>query len=230
MTTDSFDQYLVDVPRRRRTAGRPRFRFRLMVKRFVDVVGATTLLVVLAPLMLLVAVMVRLTSPGPVIFRQERLGLHRQPFTVLKFRSMCHNADPDVHRRFLFEHADGGNGDVDHFKVVDDVRVTPIGVLIRKLSIDELPQLVNVLRGEMSLVGPRPDIDYSLDIYAPHHFRRFDVLPGMTGLWQVSGRSELSFLEMLDLDVVYADTWSLGLDLMILFRTVPAVMSIDRAG
>jgi len=204
-------------------------RVQRAVKRLLDVVIASILLVLLAPLLVLVAAAVRLTSPGPAVFRQERLGLHQQPFMVYKFRSMRGDADPDVHRRFLYEQA-GGTCEVDHFKVVEDRRVTAVGKVIRKLSIDELPQLVNVLKGQMSLVGPRPDLAYSLNIYAAHHFRRFDVPPGMTGLWQVSGRSELSYLQMLDLDVQYADTWNLALDLTILARTVPVVLDVDRAG
>lgn len=212
---------------RRRTM--PRANVAIAVKRFADVVLASGLLVALTPLLAVVALAVRFTSPGPVIFRQERLGQHQRPFTVLKFRSMLPNADPEVHRRFLQRQAAGNCDNIELFKVTDDARVTPIGRLIRKLSIDELPQLVNVVRGDMSIVGPRPDLAYSLDMYSAHHFRRFDVPPGMTGLWQVSGRSELSYMEMLELDVAYADGWSLGLDLMILARTLPELVAVDRA-
>ncbi len=218
--------HLIDV---HRPAARSR-RVQLVLKRSLDLVVASVLLVILTPLLATVGLAVRVTSPGPAIFRQQRLGLHQRPFTVLKFRSMRTDADPDVHRRFLQQQANGDCDDIDLFKVADDARVTPVGRLIRKLSIDELPQLVNVVRGEMSLVGPRPDLAYSLDIYAAHHFRRFDVAPGLTGLWQVSGRSELSYLEMLELDVAYADGWSLGLDLLILARTLPELMAVDRAG
>ncbi len=208
----------------------PTRRLQLAVKRALDVTLASLLLVALAPVLAAVAVAVRVTSPGPAIFRQQRLGLHQRPFMVLKFRSMRSDANPEVHRRFLHDQAEGVCDGVEIFKVTDDIRVTTVGRVIRRLSIDELPQLINVIRGEMSLVGPRPDLAYSLDIYAAHHYRRFDVLPGMTGLWQISGRSELSYLEMLELDVAYADSWNLGLDLMILARTVPELMAPDRAG
>ncbi len=206
------------------------WRIQMTAKRALDVVGASVLLVVLAPLLLVVAAAVRLTSPGPAIFRQERLGRYQEPFLVLKFRSMYRDATPDAHRRFLYDQANGVCADVEHFKVIADPRVTPVGRFIRRSSIDELPQLINVLRGEMSLVGPRPDLPYSLDIYESHHYRRFDVLPGMTGLWQVSGRSELAFLDMLDLDALYAQHWSFRLDLLILARTIPELLATDRAG
>ena len=200
-------------------------------KRAIDIAGAVIGLVVLSPLLALVAVAVRLDSPGPAVFRQARLGIDQQPFVVYKFRSMRVDADPVVHRQFLTNQAEEVKQlPVKHFKVINDNRVTRVGSLIRQLSIDELPQLVNVLRGEMSLVGPRPDMDYALEHYQPHHFRRFDVKPGITGLWQVSGRSRLSYLEMLDLDVEYADTWSIGLDLRILAKTLLVVAALDKAG
>ncbi len=209
-------------------------RLRLRMKRVMDVIGSTVLLFMLAPLLAAVAVAVKATSRGPVIFRQTRLGLDRKPFTVYKFRSMRVDADPEVHRRFLAHQlalgADGRETEIRHFKVTGDCRVTPVGQLIRRLSIDELPQLVNVLRGEMSLVGPRPDLAYSLEHYQPHHYRRFDVVPGLTGLWQVSGRSDLSYMEMLELDVAYAESWSLSRDIRILARTIPVLLTPDRAG
>jgi lipopolysaccharide/colanic/teichoic acid biosynthesis glycosyltransferase len=204
------------------------------MKRVMDVIGSVMLLVILAPLLAAVAVAVKVTSRGPVIFRQTRLGLDLKPFTVYKFRSMQVDADPEVHRRFLAHQlalgAEGRETEIRHFKVTGDCRVTPVGRLIRRLSMDELPQLVNVLRGEMSLVGPRPDLAYSLENYQPHHYRRFDVVPGLTGLWQVSGRSDLSYAEMLELDVEYADTWSLSRDVRILARTIPVLLTPDRAG
>lgn len=209
-------------------------RMRLRLKRGMDLIGATVLLTMLAPLLAAAAVAVKLTSKGPVIFRQTRLGLDRKPFTVYKFRSMRVDADPEVHRRFLAYQlalgADGRETEIEHFKVTDDCRVTSVGRIIRRLSIDELPQLVNVIKGEMSLVGPRPDMTYSVENYQPHHFRRFKVSPGLTGLWQVSGRSDLSYMEMLELDVEYADTWSLSGDIGILARTIPVLLTPDRAG
>ncbi len=206
----------------------------LRIKRILDVVGASILLVALSPLLGAVALAIRLTSAGPVIFRQTRLGLDRRPFTVYKFRSMRVDADPEIHRRFLSLEVDlwsrGRIDAISHYKVTDDDRVTAVGRIIRQLSIDELPQLVNVVNGEMSLVGPRPDMAYSLEHYEPHHYRRFTVLPGLTGLWQVSGRSHLSLMDMLELDVVYTDSWSLAQDLRILLRTIPVLAMPARAG
>lgn len=212
----------------------PTATVRLRAKRAVDLVLAIVLVLLLLPLLALVAVAIRATSRGPVIFRQTRLGLGQRPFTVYKFRSMRVDADPDVHRRFLARQGEldavGQVRTIEHYKVDNDDRVTAVGRVLRRLSIDELPQLFNVIRGEMSLVGPRPDMWYGLDSYRPHHFRRFDVLPGITGLWQVSGRSRLSYFEMLDLDVEYAESWSLTRDLKILLRTVPVLARPDRAG
>lgn len=217
--------------RRRWTTGRS---VPLRIKRIFDLVTASLLLIVLSPLLAVVALAIRVTSSGPVIFRQTGLGLGRRGFTVYKFRSMRVDADPDVHRRFLMHEVDlwsrGRIDEISHYKVIDDPRVTAVGRVIRRLSIDELPQLVNVVKGEMSLVGPRPDVAYSLENYQPHHYRRFNVLPGLTGLWQVSGRSRLSYLDMLELDVVYSDTWSLTQDLKILFRTIPVLAMPARAG
>ncbi|MGF1596690.1 MAG: sugar transferase [Acidimicrobiales bacterium] len=217
----------------RRSLAVPR-QVQLRLKRILDVLVAALALILLSPLMLLVAVAIRVTSRGPVIFRQTRLGLGQRRFTIYKFRSMRVDADPEIHRRFLRREVElWSSGHIDaisHYKVGDDLRVTAVGRLIRRLSIDEIPQLVNVVRGEMSLVGPRPDLAYSLENYQPHHHRRFEVLPGLTGLWQVSGRSHLSYVDMLELDVVYADTWSLYQDLKILIRTVPVLAMPARAG
>ena len=200
-----------------------------LAKRCIDVVGATIVLVFLAPLLVVVAVFVKAGSPGPILFRQQRIGRGGRMFTVLKFRSMYLDADQEVHRQFLLsQNTEAAR--VTHFKVQQDDRVTRCGRVIRRLSVDELPQLINVLRGQMSLVGPRPDVPYSLDQYHPDHFRRFEVLPGLTGLWQVSGRSALSYQEMLELDVEYASAWSLGLDLRLLARTLPELVRLGRAG
>lgn len=219
--------------RRHRTPRRHR-AVQLRIKRLVDLTVASMLLAGLVSLLVAVAMAIRLTSPGPVIFRQTRLGLDQRPFTVYKFRSMLVDADPEIHRQFLIHEVElwssGRIDSIDHYKVIDDLRVTAVGRVIRQLSIDELPQLVNVIKGEMSLVGPRPDVAYSLENYQPHHYRRFNVLPGLTGLWQVSGRSHLSYLDMLELDVIYADTWSLAQDLKILLRTVPVLAMPTRAG
>lgn len=213
----------------RRDLWSPRQRgLALLVKRTIDVVGAVALLVLLAPLLVAVAVAVRFDSPGPALYRATRIGRHGEPFTVLKFRSMRTDADDAPHAAYVAalltanDHApQNANG---LYKLTDDPRVTRIGRVLRRLSIDELPQLLNVLAGDMSLVGPRPEVPYALEHYKSWHWRRFAVLPGLTGLWQVSGRAELTAQDMLRLDVAYADTWSLRLDLRILARTVPAVL------
>jgi len=200
-----------------------------LVKRVLDVVLASVTLLILAPVFVLVALWVRIDSRGPVIFRQERIGLGGKPFEMLKFRSMVANADPAVHRAFLASQANNPSN-FNYFKVQGDPRITRAGRIIRKTSLDELPQLINVIRGDMSLVGPRPDVEYSLEQYEPHHHRRFDVLPGITGLWQVSGRSTVSLQEMLELDVGYVDTWSLSGDLWLLVKTIPEVVGTAKAG
>jgi lipopolysaccharide/colanic/teichoic acid biosynthesis glycosyltransferase len=190
-----------------------------IAKRAVDVVLALVFLLAALPLLAVVALLVRLDSPGPVFFRQTRCGRHRQPFTVLKFRTMADGADHAVHRDYIAALARGEDGADGLKKLTGDSRVTRIGALLRRSSLDELPQLFNVLRGDMSIVGPRPAIDYELDHYAPGHWARFDVRPGLTGLWQVSGRSRLGFTEMLTLDAEYARRSSLLLDARILVRT-----------
>ena len=190
-------------------------------KRAVDVVGALLILTALAPVLLAVAIAVRLESPGPALFRQRRYGLDRRAFTVLKFRTMYTGTSSESHRRYIAElAASARSGRSDELKkLTSDPRVTRVGAHLRKWSIDELPQLLNVVAGQMSLVGPRPAIDYELEHYEPHHFERFQVRPGLTGLWQVSGRSQLGFNEMLDLDVEYARTCGPLTDARILLRT-----------
>lgn len=205
---------------------------KLAIKRVFDLVAATLLLLVLSPLLLSTAVLVRLDSRGPVLYRSTRLGRGGEPFTVLKFRSMKVAADPAVHRQFIAEmlaRETKAENRSTIFKLDDDPRVTRIGRVIRRLSIDELPQLLNVVAGQMSLVGPRPEVPYAVTYYRDWQWRRFDVLPGMTGLWQVSGRSTLTPADMLELDVSYADRWSLALDLWVLARTLPALLRPDRA-
>jgi lipopolysaccharide/colanic/teichoic acid biosynthesis glycosyltransferase len=178
----------------------------------------------LSPVLAVVAVLIKRDSPGPVLFRQVRYGRRVRPFTVLKFRTMTTGSSPAVHRAYIASLARGGSpaGEGLH-KLTDDVRVTRVGRVLRATSADELPQLINVLLGQMSVVGPRPAIDYELEHYEPEHFARFDVKPGLTGLWQVSGRSRLGFREMLDLDVEYARRCGPRLDLRILLRTPRAL-------
>lgn len=197
--------------------------------RALDLVLSAILLVFLAPLFALIALAIRLDSRGPVLFRQQRFGRNQKPFVVTKFRTMHHGVGHDAHRTFVLgliagdhpERPDGGP----QFKMIEDERVTRIGRLLRRSSLDELPQLWNVLHGEMSLVGPRPPIPYEVEHYPPHWFARFVVKPGLTGLWQVSGRSDLALEEMVALDVEYSRRRSLWLNLQILARTVPAVLS-----
>jgi lipopolysaccharide/colanic/teichoic acid biosynthesis glycosyltransferase len=190
-----------------------------VAKRVLDVLLASILLLASLPLLLAVALAVRVDSPGPILFRQKRCGRHRRPFVVLKFRTMADGASSAVHRRYIAELAHGGGDSSALKKLTDDARVTRVGSFLRRSSLDELPQLLNVLRGDMSLVGPRPAIDYELEHYEPEHYERFEVRPGLTGLWQVSGRSRLGFTEMLELDAEYARTTSPLLDARILART-----------
>jgi lipopolysaccharide/colanic/teichoic acid biosynthesis glycosyltransferase len=205
----------------------------LALKRAIDIVGSAAILIVLSPLLLATAAAIKLSSPGGVIFRQERLGQHGVAFTLFKFRSMYTQSDATPHKEFIKRFIAGGsdahanaaqNGAV--YKLTKDSRVTPIGRLLRKTSLDEFPQLLNVLRGEMSLVGPRPPIPYELEGYAIwHRSRLLEARPGVTGLWQVTGRSSLRFDDMVRLDLRYARDWSLWLDLKILLRTARVVLS-----
>jgi lipopolysaccharide/colanic/teichoic acid biosynthesis glycosyltransferase len=194
-------------------------------KRLFDFVLAVIALVVLSPLLLLIALAVRLDTPGPVLFRQQRYGRDRKRFVVFKFRSMYDGVSAEAHRRYITKLATNedrvGPG---LKKLTDDPRVTRIGAFLRRTSLDELPQFINVVRGDMSIIGPRPALDYELEHYEPAHYVRFSVRPGLTGLWQVSGRSELGFLEMLTLDAEYARTTAPGVDAMILLRTPRALL------
>jgi len=201
------------------------------IKRGLDVIGSLALLVVLSPLLLLIAALVRLRSRGPVFFGQVRIGQMMKPFTMFKFRTMYLDADPRLHHEFVSSfikasgqvNEPGKNG---FFKLTNDPRVTPVGHILRKTSLDELPQLWNVLRGDMSLVGPRPPLPYELEQYKPWHRRRIlEAKPGITGLWQVAGRSRTTFDEMVRLDLRYARTRSLWTDIKILLATPAAVIS-----
>jgi exopolysaccharide biosynthesis polyprenyl glycosylphosphotransferase len=192
-----------------------------LIKRTVDIVGALLGLVLTSPLFAYIAWRIKRDSPGPVLFRQQRLGFEMKEFTALKFRTMRVDTDDSPHRAFIestmtSSALPGSNG---LYKLEREDAVTPFGRWLRRTSLDELPQLINVLRGEMSLVGPRPCIPYEVEHFAPHHFERFLVPAGVTGLWQVTARAHATFGEALDLDVAYARDWSLGLDLRLLFRT-----------
>ena len=214
---------------------RPAKRLSLFLKRLLDVVVSTVLLVLLSPLFAVIAALVKLTSRGPVFFRQQRVGHFGKPFTFLKFRSMYTDTDCEIHKQYIEQfitqdktdaaspNQNDGNG---VYKITNDPRVTTVGRFLRKSSLDELPQLINVLKGEMSLVGPRPPIPYECQRYDIWHRRRIlEIKPGLTGLWQVKGRSSTTFDEMVRLDLKYALEWSLWLDLKILLQTPRAVIS-----
>jgi exopolysaccharide biosynthesis polyprenyl glycosylphosphotransferase len=198
----------------------------LLLKRALDAVAAATLLLCTAPAFAVIAWRIRHDSPGPIFFRQERLGRGMEPFTALKFRTMKVGTDTTVHRDYIkatmsSKAAAGENG---LYKLDRGDAITQFGHWLRKTSLDELPQLINVLRGEMSLVGPRPCLGYETEHFASHHFERFIVPAGLTGLWQVTARANSTFGEALDMDVAYARGWSLGLDLRLLFRTPVQVL------
>ncbi|EHN11461.1 Undecaprenyl-phosphate galactosephosphotransferase [Patulibacter medicamentivorans] len=188
------------------------------IKRVFDLLVSTLILLVLSPVLLAIALGIRLTSAGPVIYRSRRPGVGGKPFDCFKFRTMYQDAE---HRQAELEELNEAGGAI--FKIRDDPRVTPVGKLLRRLSLDELPQLLNVLRGEMSLVGPRPLPQRDYDRLEEWHKKRYHVLPGVTGLWQVSGRSDLDFDDMVRLDFLYLERWSVSLDLSILVKTIPAV-------
>jgi exopolysaccharide biosynthesis polyprenyl glycosylphosphotransferase len=191
----------------------------LIVKRAIDIVGAILLLILSAPLMAVVILAIRIDSPGPAVFRHQRVGRNGQEFQVYKFRSMIMGAEELQKDLRPLNEADGPL-----FKIRDDPRLTRMGRFLRRTSIDELPQFLNVLRGEMSLVGPRPGTPEEIAQYDPWQRERLAIWPGMTGLWQVSGRSNVPFDEMCQLDIYYIENWSLGLDLRILLRTIPHVI------
>jgi lipopolysaccharide/colanic/teichoic acid biosynthesis glycosyltransferase len=204
----------------------------LRTKQVMDVLGSALILILCAPLFLIIALAIKLSSKGPVLYRQQRVGQYGQNFTFLKFRSMYTGNDNSVHKEYVTKLIAGKaehklfNGDGEGvYKLTKDTRVTRVGKILRKTSLDELPQLVNVLKGDMSLVGPRPPIPYELAAYQTWHRRRvLEVKPGITGLWQVSGRNRIKFDEMVRLDLQYAKSWSPWLDLKILLRTPRAVL------
>lgn len=202
-------------------------------KRMFDIIVAAAAILMVSPLMALIALLIKLTSKGPILFSQIRIGESGQPFRFYKFRSMHVNNDDSIHREYTQKLITEGaaaheDGDGAVYKIKDDPRLIPIGAFIRKYSIDELPQLFNVVKGDMSLIGPRPPIPYEVEVYREWHKRRFEGPPGITGLWQVSGRNRLSFEEMVKLDIEYLENWSLSRDLKILWRTMGVVL-FDKA-
>lgn len=194
-------------------------------KRSMDVIGSLGLIAFLSPVFFLIAVFIKVVSPGKVLFRQKRVGYQGRLFTFLKFRTMRENNYPCTHRDYLRELIKDGMP-MEKLDVGADPRIIPGGRILRKTCLDELPQLFNVLRGEMSLVGPRPCIPYEAEEYQRWHTHRFDILPGMTGLWQVSGKNKLSFMQMIRLDIAYMNTISPLLDIKILLLTLPTVIGL----
>jgi lipopolysaccharide/colanic/teichoic acid biosynthesis glycosyltransferase len=212
-------------------------KFRHVVKRAMDIVGSIIALIAFSPLFALIALAIKLTSRGPILFKQTRIGQYGTMFTFLKFRSMKCENDPTIHReyvkRFITGEVDSrraGHSRSVVYKIQEDPRITRVGKFLRKTSLDELPQFINVLKGNMSLVGPRPPIPYEVEMYHVWHRRRvLEAKPGITGLWQVSGRSRTKFDDMVRLDIRYARTWSVWRDLMILLQTPLAVLSGEGA-
>ena len=203
----------------------------LVIKRGIDLLIGTLGLILSAPILAISAVLIRLDSPGPILFRQRRLGRYGRPFTIYKLRTMEDHQDDDIHRQYSKEFiannrtaGQAGNGDL-LFKLDNDPRITRVGRILRKLSIDELPQLINVIRGEMSLVGPRPPLPYEAELYKDWHNKRLQVKPGITGLWQVTARSTVGFDDMVMLDLYYVEHWSLLYDFQLMLKTIPAAFS-----
>lgn len=200
-------------------------RWEPIARRAVDLAVVVVALLVLMIPMLLIAMAIRLGSPGPAFYRQQRIGRGGRPFTMYKFRTMRVGGSDAQHRELIARELRGEDTSVNgSWKIDCDPRVTRVGSFLRRTSIDELPQLINVLRGQMSLVGPRPCLDWEAEMFPPRFAERFDVPPGLTGLWQVSGRSTMGTLEMLELDLAYVRGWSFWSDLGILLRTVPALL------
>ena len=209
------------------------------IKRVMDIIGSALILVICAPVFLIIALAIKGSSKGPAFFKQQRIGQYGKSFTFLKFRSMHVDNNPGIHKEYVTQLIAGraqrnpSNGNADGagvYKLTDDPRITQVGAFLRRTSLDELPQFLNVLRGDMSLVGPRPAIPYEVEAYQTWHRRRvLEVKPGITGLWQVSGRCRVKFDEMVRLDLRYAKTWSPWLDIQILLRTPQAVVAGDGA-
>lgn len=201
---------------------------RRLFKRTMDIIVSTILLAITAPVQAVIAILVRFSSPGPILVRQTRVGMDGRPFEFLKFRTMYVDLDGKGHQEYMAAlirgTAEPTDADETLFKLTDDPRVTRVGRVLRKYSLDELPQLVNVLRGDMSLVGPRPSLPFEVNMYEDWHRRRLDTRPGITGLWQVSGRSKIGFQEMVRLDIQYIEHWSPLTDLQIMLRTLPALL------
>jgi lipopolysaccharide/colanic/teichoic acid biosynthesis glycosyltransferase len=215
---------------RNRSSHSSRSRLEVVARRTVDILVAGTALLVLSPLMIMIGVAIRLTSPGPAVLRQLRIGLGREPFPFYKFRTMRVSGDDTAHREMIARELRGedtSNGG--SWKLCDDNRITRFGGFLRRTSLDELPQLINVLRGDMTIVGPRPCLVWEAELFPGEFGERFAVRPGLTGLWQVSGRSTMGTLDMLRLDVTYVRQQTLRGDIAIMARTVPVLLRRDGA-
>jgi lipopolysaccharide/colanic/teichoic acid biosynthesis glycosyltransferase len=223
----------------------------MLYKRWLDLILVIPALILLSPIFLLISLLIKLDSPGPVLYKQKRVGAvpgarthssdwHDTIFDMYKFRTMYVDTDQDLHRKFMEAYIQGDTEKLTEmqpeiletatFKLTKDARVTRVGKVLRKFSLDELPQFWNVLMGDMSLIGPRPAIPYEVGMYKPEHLERLAVIPGITGLWQVSGRTTTTFEEMVQLDLEYIKSQSLWLDLKIIFLTLPAIISSKGAG
>ena len=209
--------------------------FNYLFKRFFDILVSFLIIIAVSPILILTSIAIKLVSPGPVLYIQERIGYQKRPFRLLKFRSMHLNSDDVVHKEYVKEWIENSgksiqkDGAATVHKLTNDPRIIPfVGNLIRKFSIDELPQLFNVLKGDMSLVGPRPCLEYEMENYKEWHKARFDALPGLTGLWQVSGRNKVTFNEMVRMDIKYLQHWTFSMDLLIILKT-PFVVLFDKA-
>lgn len=202
------------------------------VKRFIDVVVSLSVIVIGFPFLLAIALLIKVTSRGPVFFKQERIGEDGRPFAFFKFRTMRPDNDDSIHREFAQNFINGqmSQSSLDGqksnlYKISQDPRITGLGGFLRRTSLDELPQFINILKGEMTIVGPRPPLEYEYEQYDDWHKLRLKVRPGLTGLWQVSGRSTVPFHEMVKLDLYYIENWSLAMDLKIMFRTIPVMLA-----
>ena len=225
--TDSFVSYLKDK------AAEPAVNLSLC-KRFMDISLSLLLLFLLLPLILLVSLLIKIDSPGPIFYGQWRAGKYGKKFVFYKFRSMYHKNDQKIHNKYAKElildsHRFGWINNKAVYKLIRDSRITKFGHILRKLSIDEIPQFFNVIKGDMSIVGPRPPILYELEFYNPQERKRLLARPGITGLWQTSGRSTTTFSKMIELDLEYIKIWSLWLDLRIMLKTPAAILKINEA-
>jgi lipopolysaccharide/colanic/teichoic acid biosynthesis glycosyltransferase len=209
--------------------------WQVLVKRGIDVIFALIGIIIASPIILLICILIKLTSKGPIFFKQERIGYMGKKFLMYKFRTMYLLRDDQIHRNYITNYITNTNQFNEGprntiFKLKNDPRITPIGKYLRRLSVDEITQLFNVLKGDMSLVGPRPPLQYEVDIYDLWHKRRYlTVKPGITGLWQIYGRSSTTFNEMVRYDLAYVKNWSVWLDLHIIFRTVGCVLRMKGA-